>query len=320
MARHSRCSTPAAVLGWTAAGVLLWSTLIERRLFTVRRHELPLLPHGAAPVRVLQLSDLHLAPWQTGKMNWVRSLAELKPDLVVLTGDLMGHTEAREALLGTLSAFEGTPTVFVHGSNDYYGPRFKSPLRYLKEPSRLGTRAQDIDNKTLTAGLEELGFENLNNTATHLTLRGTKFDFFGLNDPHIRKNKADKMRAAIVEKGLERPADGRKATDAGASVPVRIGVVHAPYQTALGDLLGEGADLILAGHTHGGQVRVPGIGALTSNSDLPTDQARGLSVWYDAHDAAYLNVSAGLGNSIYAPVRFACRPEASLITLVPPGV
>jgi predicted MPP superfamily phosphohydrolase len=92
-------------------------------------------------------------------------------------------------------------------------------------------------------------------------------------------------------------------------------VVHAPYQEALGELLDDGAELILAGHTHGGQVRVPGVGALTANCDLPTAQARGLSVWYDAHRAAFLNVSAGLGNSIYAPVRFACRPEASLITL-----
>ncbi len=99
---------------------------------------------------------------------------------------------------------------------------------------------------------------------------------------------------------------------------MRIGVIHAPYQEALNELLDDRVSLILAGHTHGGQVRVPGIGALTSNCDLPADQARGLSVWYDAHHAAFLNVSAGLGNSIYAPVRFACRPEATLLTLEAP--
>lgn len=332
MAREQR-STAAAVLGWTAAGVLLWSTVIERRLFTVRRHDVPVLPQGAAPVRVLQLSDLHLAPWQTNKMNWVRSLAELRPDLVVLTGDLMGHTAARPALLHTLAAFEGTPTVFVHGSNDYYGPRLKNPLKYLREPSRLSTRAQDIDNARLTSGLEGLGFSDLNNSATSLRLRGTQLELFGLNDPHIRFDDGDKMRAAIAAQREEAAADRASAGSAGAdpasgapastdpagtAAAVRMGVVHAPYQAALGELLDEGADLILAGHTHGGQVRVPGIGALTSNSDLPNDQARGLSVWYDAHRAAYLNVSAGLGNSIFAPVRFACRPEASLITLTAP--
>lgn len=312
MSRASRRT--AAALAGAAAGVAIWSTLIERRLFTIRRHTVPVLPAGATPIRVLQLSDLHLAPWQTNKMNWVRSLAELRPDLVVLTGDLMGHVGARPALLHTLEAFADTPTVFVHGSNDYYGPRFKNPMKYLREPSRLATRERDIDNEALTTGLTAHGFTNLNNSATEFELRGTRLELFGLNDPHIQYDRPDEMREALAE---VRNADSA-ATPAADGAPVRLGVVHAPYQGALGALLQEGADLILAGHTHGGQVRVPGVGALTSNCDLPTEQARGLSAWYDAHRAAYLNVSAGLGNSIYAPVRFACRPEASLLTLTGP--
>ena len=316
MTRSSNRSA-AAALGLAAAGVVVWSTLIERRLFTIRRHTLPVLPEGAAPVRVLHLSDLHLAPWQTGKMNWVSSLAELRPDLVVLTGDLMGHTEARSSLLLALAPLTATaPTVFVHGSNDYYGPILKNPLKYLSAPSRLSTREQDIDNAALTAGLERIGATNLNNTAERIELRGTAFELLGLNDPHIRYDDADAMRSALTALSAEDGRDGDP--DPTSPAPVRIGVVHAPYQQALGELLDDGADLILAGHTHGGQVRVPGVGALTSNCDLPTAQARGLSVWYDAHRAAFLNVSAGLGNSIYAPVRFACRPEASLITLEPP--
>ena len=320
MANVSRRST-AAVLG-TAAGVLLWSTVIERRLFTVRRATVPLLPSGAAPVRVLHLSDLHLAPWQTNKMNWVRSLAGLKPDLLVLTGDLMGHAGARPFLLHTLEAFEGTPAVFVHGSNDYYGPRLKNPLKYLQEPSRLSTRKPDLDTEELTSGLEALGFTNLNNSAAALEIRGTEFEFLGLNDPHIKYDRPEKMREALADLsgGSATDEPGEHPSSTTTSTATRIGVVHAPYQAALGTLLSEGSELIFAGHTHGGQVRVPGLGALTSNSDLPTDQARGLSVWYDAHRAAYLNVSAGLGNSIYAPVRFACRPEASLVTLVAPDV
>ncbi len=296
----------AAVVG-TAAGVLVWSTLIERRLFTIRRNTVPVLPAGAAPLRVLQLSDLHLAPWQVGKMNWVRSLRSLNPDLLVLTGDLMGHIQARPALLHMLDVFSDLPAVFVHGSNDYYGPRFKNPLRYLAEPSRLRTREQDIDNAALTRGLEDLGFINLNNAATTLEVRGTELELFGLGDPHIRLDDETKMREARESLG---------ASDAA----VRIGVVHAPYQAALNSLLEADASLLLAGHTHGGQVRIPGVGSLTANCDLPNRQSRGLSVWYNAHTAAYLNVSAGLGNSIYAPVRFACKPEASLITLTAPEI
>jgi predicted MPP superfamily phosphohydrolase len=71
-------------------------------------------------------------------------------------------------------------------------------------------------------------------------------------------------------------------------------------------------DLILAGHTHGGQLCVPGFGALVTNCDLPTGQAKGLS----AVAGVPMHVSAGLGTSPFTPIRFACRPEATLLTLV----
>ncbi|MEJ6489603.1 metallophosphoesterase family protein [Leucobacter sp. USCH14] len=313
MTSHPARST-AAVLGAAAVGVLTWSTLIERRLFTVRRHALPVLPEARTPIRVLQLSDLHLAPWQAQKVDWVRSLSELRPDLVVLTGDLMGHREALPALVHALRPLVAhTPSVFVHGSNDYYGPLFKNPMKYLLEPSRRSTRTPDLDNVAITRALTDLGAIDLNNSATRLTIRGSRVELLGLNDPHIRYDDPDRMRAAAA--ALSSQGENGDGDDAAS---VRLGVVHAPYQEALGALLTEGSDVIFAGHTHGGQVRVPGVGALTANCDLPTEQARGLSVWFDAHRAAFLNVSAGLGNSIYAPVRFACRPEASLLTLESP--
>ncbi len=297
-----------------ALGVAAWSTLVEPKLFTVRRHTLPVLPAGAAPLRVLQLSDLHLAPWQHRKIAWVRQLAELRPDLVVLTGDLMGHRFAREPLLHALRplAEGGAAGVFVHGSNDFYSPIAKNPLKYLQAPSRTGARKPDLDNEALTRGLTGLGLVDLNNEATRFSLRGTELELFGLGDPHIRYDRPEAMVDAIAGLGVaQAKAD---TADAGPAL-TKLGVVHAPYQRALGVLLDQGAEVILAGHTHGGQVRVPGVGALTSNCDLPHSQARGMSVWYDAQHAAFLNVSAGLGASIYAPIRFACRPEASLITL-----
>lgn len=309
----SRARALSTAAGAAAAGVLLWSTVIERRWFALRRSTLPVLAPGAAPLRVLHLSDLHLAPWQRDKIDWVRSLARLRPDLVVLTGDLMGHAEAHPSLMHALEPFAeaGVAGVFVHGSNDYYGPILKNPLRYLREPSRLGTRPRDLDTAALTRALStDLGFADLNNASAVRELRDTEVEFFGLGDPHIRLDDAERMRSEL--------ARTRAGGDERPSAPLRVGVVHAPYQSALGALLDEGADLLLAGHTHGGQVRIPWLGAVTANCDLPTAQARGVSVWYDAHRAAFLNVSAGLGTSIMAPVRFCCRPEATLLTLVAP--
>ncbi len=293
-----------------AAGVTAWATLVEPQLFTVRRFSLPVLPEGSAPLRVLQLSDLHLAPWQHRKIAWVRRLAELSPDLLVLTGDQMGHQFARGPLLHALQPFaeRGTAGVFVHGSNDYFSPIVKNPLNYLSGPSRVRGRQPDLDTAALTRGYEAFGFMDLNNAATQLSLRGVDLELLGLGDPHIRLDDPDALDASVAAAATEPES---------TSHPVRLGVVHAPYQRALGALLDRGVDAIFAGHTHGGQVRVPGVGALTANCDVPLDQARGLSVWYDAERAAFLHVSAGLGASIYSPIRFACRPEASLITLEP---
>lgn len=304
MARRSVARTAALSLLVAGGSAAVWGTCIERHLYTLRQEEVPTLPRGSAPLRVLHLSDLHLAPWQHQRMAWVRSLVHYKPDLVVLTGDLMGHIDSLDALRYTLEPFAGTPGVFVHGSNDYYGPIFKNPLKYLKEPSRLSTRKPDIDNDALTRILtNQLGFVDLNNHAQDVTVAGTQIRFFGLGDPHIRYDDLRAMREEL------------SPLDTSGEAATRIGVVHAPYIEALDGLLADRADLLLAGHTHGGQVRIPGIGALTSNSDLPTRQARGLSVWFDEDRAAFLHVSAGLGHSVYAPVRFACRPEATMITM-----
>jgi predicted MPP superfamily phosphohydrolase len=286
-----------------AAAALAWASLVERNWFTVRDEVVRLLPEGETPLRVLHISDTHLAPWQERKIQWLRSLARLRPDAVVLTGDLLGHRDAQGALLRGLAPLAAldVPMFFVHGSNDYYGPRLKNPLKYLRAPSRKATRKHDINNASLTAGLEKLGAVNLNNSAATATIAGTPTVWFGLNDPHIRYDDAEAMETALNKLNAPKHA-------------LRFGVVHAPYQESLNTLLANGADHMFAGHTHGGQVCLPGVGALTSNCDLPNRQASGVSAWYDAHRAATLSVSAGLGTSIYAPVRFFCRPEAPLLT------
>lgn len=307
---RSIAQNAALALTIAGGGAALWATCVERHWYALRTESLPVLPRGATPLRVLHISDLHLAPWQTHRLEWVRSLAAERPDLIVLTGDLMGHKHALSALKHTLEAFRGIPGVFVHGSNDYYAPIAKNPLRYLKEPSRLGTRERDIDNDALTAMLrDDLGWIDLNNSAADLPVGDTTLRFFGLGDPHISLDDAELMRQQLEA------LDGDGQREAKGEPFARIGVVHAPYTDALDTLLNAGSDMIFAGHTHGGQVRLPGVGALTSNCDLSPKQARGTSVWFSQERATFLHVSAGLGHSIYAPVRFACRPEATLITM-----
>ncbi len=312
-----RPAHPAATaLGAVAAagvGAFAWGALVERTRYTVRHESIPVLDPAARPITVLHLADLHLAPWQTRKIEWVRSLAMLEPDLVVNTGDNFGHPDALEAIQHALAPFATTPGVYVNGSNDYFGPEFKNPFRYFGGPSDKTTRAATLD----TAGLEHyftdgLGWLNLNNDARAIELRGSRLEFFGVNDAHRGWDRLDRL-PGLVEEMRENVGwqDDRSGPD-----PVAIGVTHAPYRRVLDAFVTNGADAIFAGHTHGGQVRIPGLAPLVTNCDIPRGQAQGLSVWHHARRAAFLNVSSGIGTSIYAPVRFACPPEAVVVTLV----
>ncbi len=297
-----------------AAGVaaFAWGALVERNRFTVRYETAAVLEPGARPITVLHLSDLHMAPWQTRKQDWLRSLALIEPDLIVNTGDNLGHADGIEGVMRGLDVFAGVPGVYVHGSNDYVGPQLKNPFAYFAGPSPSPRMRLRSTRQRLEAYFEnDLGWLSLNNAARAIEMRGSRLEFFGTNDAHRGWDRLDKLPGAIEEM---RENVGWQDEPSGPE-SVSIGVTHAPYRRVLDSFVNYGAEIIFAGHTHGGQVRIPGQPALVTNCDIPREQAQGLSVWQHARKAAYLNVSAGIGTSIYAPVRFACPPEAVVVTL-----
>ncbi|HWL59528.1 MAG TPA: metallophosphoesterase [Microbacteriaceae bacterium] len=302
--------TAVGTIAAVGIAAFAWGSLIERNRFTVREEIVPVLAPGARPITVLHLSDLHMAPWQRQKQEWVARVAELvEPDLVVSTGDLLGHEAGLQGLRRALAPLAGRPGVFVHGSNDWHAPRPSNWLRYLVGPSSRVRPAERLDTAALVAFLsDELGWWDLNNRARAVELRGTRLELIGTDDPHVGLDRLDLVTALVDEM---RAAAPERDDD-----PLVIGVTHAPYRRILDGLMTQGAELLFAGHTHGGQVCIPGVGALVTNCDLPTAQASGLSTWRHARREAFLEVSAGIGTSIYAPVRFACPPEAVVLTLV----
>jgi len=302
-----------ALGGVAAAGAaaLGYASLVERNAYTLRRFSVPVLPPGSRPLRVLHLSDLHLMPQQRRKVEWVRGLAALEPDLVVDTGDNIAHPDSVPALLEAMEPLQDFPGVFVLGSNDYFAPTFKNPALYLTPWNRRGTGSTPrLPTDDLVKGLASGGWTDLTNRRAYLTVGGHELEFVGVDDAHL-----DYDRYAVVEG----PAD--------PSVALTVGVTHAPYQRVLNAMTADGAGLVIAGHTHGGQLALPFHGALVTNCDLDTGRAKGVSRWWPGadrtpssfapDDAAWMHVSAGLGTSPYAPVRFACRPEATLLTLEP---
>ena len=291
-------------VGAVGAGAAIWGVGIERYLFTVREASAVALPPGAAPLRILHISDAHMAPWQHRKQDWLASLAELKPDLIVNTGDNLGHENGLDGIRRAFAPFAGIPGVFVHGSNDVAAPSPRNPFRYFLGPSKKNHKPELLDTDAMDRYFtDELGWTDLNNAAARLRIAGTDVDLFGVDDAHRDWDRLDALPDAISALG---------ARD--AATPV-LGVTHAPYQRVLNGFTDLGADAILGGHTHGGQVCIPGYGALVANCDIPLKQAKGLSTWSHGGRTVPLNVSAGCGHSIYAPVRFACRPEATLLTL-----
>ncbi len=307
---------PLGALAAVGAAGLAWS-LLEAQWFTLRAVEVPVLDRGDRELRILHLSDLHLTPSQDRKVEWVRSLADLDPDLVVDTGDNMAHVDALPALLHALEPLLDRPGAFVMGSNDYYGPVPKNPARYLR-PGR--HRPQPPEDRRLPAGelaaaLRAAGWADLDNRRDVVTAGGRRIGLVGVDDPHIGR---DRFPARVGPAGPGGPGEH------GEPVDLRIGVTHAPYRHVLDAMHADDADLVLAGHTHGGQVCVPGLGALVTNCDLDTRRAKGLHGWPGPRpdepgggSSTWLHGSAGLGTSPYTPVRFACRPEATLLTLVP---
>lgn len=293
-----------AALGIAAvtAGGLTWGAA-ESAAFTTRRVTVPCLPPGTPSASVLHVSDFHVAPWQRRKLSWIASLAELEPDLVVDTGDNLGHRDSIGPLLEAMAGLLQRPGLYVNGSNDYYAPKPLNPFKYFRGPSKVGAARVPLPVNDLLDGFGSAGWLDLNNARARIEVAGVGIDIVGLDDPHIRRD------------ALPAPVDV-------AAPALTLGLVHAPYRRALDALTEDGAQLILAGHTHGGQVRMPGVGALVTNCDLDRRRARGLHGWPAARpdrpggaDSRWLHVSAGAGTSPYAPVRFACRPEATLLRL-----
>jgi predicted MPP superfamily phosphohydrolase len=296
-----RLRTLIPVTAAAGAAALGYAVVVERNWFVLRRFEIPVLPPGTGPLRVLHISDAHLTPDRKRLMSWIRSLDDLDPHLVVNTGDSIAHQRSVELFLDSLGPLLDRPGAFVLGSNDLYAPQLGNPAMYLRGPSsrKLKKTTPDLPWEKLCDGMAAAGWLDLNNKRGQLTTGGLDIALAGVHDSHIKRDRYDEVA-------------GRADPGAG----LRLGIMHSPEPRVLDRFAHDGYDLLLAGHTHGGQLCLPWYGTLVTNCGLERRRARGLHR-HPVGGRAWLHVSAGLGTSPWAPARFACRPEASLLTLVP---
>lgn len=302
-----RARTYLSLAAAGGAAAIGYASVIERNWFALRQVEVPVLPVDATPLRVLHISDLHLTPGRHRLMSFVRALAPLDPDLVVNTGDSLASPRAVQPVLDALGPLLDKPGVFVYGSNDLFSPKPKNPARYLWRTSagEHGREEPDLPWEELGAGLSAAGWLDLNNQRGRLKAGTLDIAFAGVHDPHAGRDRYDEIAG---------PAE---------AADLRVGVLHSPEPAVMDRFVADGYELLLSGHTHGGQLCVPGFGALATNCGIERSRVKGLSLHpqaaRDDGKTAWLHVSAGLGTSPWAPVRFGCRPEATLLTLVPRG-
>lgn len=282
---------PLILISIAGVGVacVLYGSLIEHRWYRLRRYRVAILPaEGPRTLTVLHLSDLHFIRDDIKKTRFLEGLPTA--DVTVVTGDFLAEPEAVETAVAALRPTRGRlASWFVLGSNDYYAPR---PLNYLayfrahrkRRSARLGRAA------ALVTQLSADGWDDLTNVRREISLDGLAIELLGLDDAHIGRQ------------------DYRVAP---RQAPQRLGVavMHSPDSAPETAALGYG--FLVAGHTHGGQVRLPLFGALVTNSTMPRRLVSGL-MWMGP---AILHTSPGLGTSKFAPFRFFCRPEATILEL-----
>jgi predicted MPP superfamily phosphohydrolase len=281
---------------WPALGAAALGAyaLYEPRRFRLSVRELP-VSERCPPLSILHVSDTHLSARTKSVRRWLDRLVDdlpETPDIVAATGDLIQDETGIDAVVDSFARLEARlGRYYVLGSHDYFASEFQSYLKYITGRRAL-IRARRLATERLEAGLQDKGWVSLGNRTEMLSTPEGPVRVAGVDDPYLGWHRTDHIERRHEE-------------------VLAVALVHSP------DVVSEWVlntfDVVLAGHTHGGQVRLPGIGAVVTNCTLPSGLAGG------AHriGASWLHVSPGLGAGKFSPIRFNCRPEATLLRLVP---
>ena len=240
------------------------------------------MPSAFSNFRIVQVSDLHNTEFGEGNTKLIEILSELKPDIIVITGDLIDarHTDIKIALDFVKGVVPIAPVYYVTGNHE----------------------ANCSQYGQLKAGLEMAGVTILEDEALQLECGGEMLTLIGISDPDftIKGDIFNEVPGMVKAKMNSLIDDNNNYI---------ILLSHRPelFETYVCC----GVDLVLSGHTHGGQFRLPFIGGIVAPN-------QGLFPKYDSglytDGITNMVVSRGLGNSII-PFRFNNRPEVILVEL-----
>lgn len=259
---------------WVAWG----NTAIELNEYKIKSER---LPENFEGFRIAQVSDLHNAEMGEENAKLLELLEKAEPDIIAITGDMIDHrkTDIEIALQFAAKAVEIAPCYYVTGNHEACVPR----MEYLE----------------LEQGLIALGVHVLHDEELFLEKDGQSISLIGMDDPTFQQN-FNGVRFLMTSEAIQ-----GLYSDEG----FHILLSHRPE--FFSEYVGADVDLVLSGHAHGGQFRLPFVGGLVAPN-------QGLFPKYDAglfvEENTQMMVSRGIGNSII-PVRFNNRPEVVVMEL-----
>ncbi len=244
---------------------------------TVRDIRLERWQTDSVPLRVVHLSDLHFKGMpKRGHLLMAEWVHRFAPDMILLTGDLVSRPWAWRGCVRWLSTLPAAPVRVSVPGNWDY--HFHQTYR-------------DFEMR-----MKAVGYTALRNESMIVNVGDTTITIVGIDDP--RRGDPD-------------PETAFSGYDGNSPV---ILLVHNPDQ--LPELVDYPSDLILCGHTHGGQIRVPGYGAVMTSSSFGKRYEGG----YYREEGRNIYVSRGVGTGNLVPVRFACPPELVCLNLYPADI
>lgn len=265
--------------------------ILEPSFFRITRFESPCSKLNR-PLQILHLSDIHFSGPHANLARFFDRLSQLEPDLIVITGDVIDCREGVAYAAQELAKLHAKLGIFaVMGNHDYYNYRLYDCLfrNFQGEKHPL----QRNGTLRLRAVYKKLKIKELRNYSIHLDADGQRIGIHGVDDPVT--GHADLTRI--------RPEKGR-------------GVVNLLLSHTLDVVCGlsdHEIDVCFSGHTHGGQVCIPGWGAIVTHSRIGRRYASGLHRFMNI----LCCVSRGISSSRFMRIRFFSRPEAILLTLHP---
>ncbi|MCL6519845.1 MAG: metallophosphoesterase [Armatimonadetes bacterium] len=271
-------------VGFLALGIITYAWAVEPVLIKITRREIeiPALPSALAGVKICHLSDLHVAGYGRIERALRKVLMQIEADICVITGDIVATRGGIPVLAKVLEGFSPKHGIFGVLGNGEHDPTMPGV-----------ETAKD---------LRKLGIQVLVNESASISINGSEVQIVGVDDPFLGLDDVKEAFAGLGKGSL------------------RILLAHSP--DVLKSLGEHSVDIIFAGHTHGGQIRVPFFGVVWTHCRYNLRIASG----YFGPEAISLKVGRNLQTRIYVSrgisgsgirARFLCRPEVAILTLKP---